>query len=69
MYDATRRAGPDVVLWRGVSGNDNITVITEDAFKFSISKYEGSRKVMKTVWSGLGYQVLIALLLYFVEKQ
>lgn len=65
MYDATGEAGPGLVLWKGVSGDDNITVITEDAFKSSVSNYEKSSRAMKAVWAGLAVPSIYALWHYF----
>ena len=65
MYDASGKAGPNLILWRGASGGDNITVITEDAFRSSVSNYEGSSWQMKLVWAGLAAPTVFVLWKYF----
>jgi hypothetical protein len=69
VYDATGEAGPDVVFWRGISDDDNITVITERAFKASISHYKRRSEAMKKVWLGLLPPVLAILWNLCAKKQ
>jgi hypothetical protein len=64
VYDATGKADPDVVLWRGVSGDENITVITEDAFRTALSKYEKMSGSVKVVWTGVAVPAFFVLWCY-----
>jgi hypothetical protein len=61
VYDATGAAGPDVVLWKGSSGDYNITVITTRAFEASVADYEKSGDAMKMIWLGFVPPVLAIL--------
>lgn len=69
MYDAAGTAGPDVVLWRGSSRDDNITVITTSEFKNSVANYERRSEAMKRIWLGLLPAVAAALWSFFAMKK